>query len=137
VSEIAWTTHMVAQHKKKGALTWLTFSAYTLKLIQGEVLQANGLLFDGSRYALEFGILKVNEDSVTLRCTGRIAHQDVPGQYYQVSLVPGIVVALEFVTFCSDSRSVPPSLCLYWEPSVQVCPGQTAVLVIGQQWDTT
>jgi hypothetical protein len=126
---------MVAQDKKKAGLDWLTFSAYTFNLVQGEVIQTNGLLFDGSHYALELGVYKLEDESVTLRCTGRISNQDVPGQYFQVSLVPGVAVALEFRTF--SSRSIPPLLSIYWEPSVQVCPGQTAVLVIGQQWDHT
>ncbi len=126
---------MVAQDKKKASPNWLTFSAYTLKLVQGEVIQANGLLFDGSHYALELGVHKLEDESVTLRCTGRISDQDVPGQYFQVSPVPGVAVPLELAT-CS-SGSIPPLLSIYWEPSVQVSPGQTAVLVIGQQWEHT
>jgi hypothetical protein len=119
---------MVAHDRKKATLHWLTFSAYTVTLIQGEVIQANGLLFDGSHYALELGVCKLDDESVTLRCTGRIGDRDVPNQYLKVSLVPGVAVPLEMATYFSGS--IPPLLSIYWEPSVQVCPGQTAVLVM-------
>ena len=122
---------MVAQDKKKTRPNWLTFSAYTLKLVAGESIQANGLLFDGSHYALELRVFHIDEESVTLRCAGRIGNHDIPPQHIPISLVPGVAVPLELAMFASGSRL--PLLFVYWEPSVQISPGQTAVLVIGQQ----
>ena len=121
---------MVSGNKQAKALNWVTFTGHAIRLAFDESLVARGLLIDGTLYALGLKVIWIDDDSVILRCAGHISEQEVPAQDIVVSLVPGQNIQLDLHT--SSHQYIRPSLYLFWEPSVQVSPGEIAVLVIAQ-----
>ncbi|MGH7232650.1 MAG: hypothetical protein ACREJU_15025 [Nitrospiraceae bacterium] len=122
---------MFAQDEQRKSLGWLTFTMHTIRLDASQVVHANGQLIDGNDYDLDVKIQRVDPEAATLLYVGRVGTHSFPPQEARLPLVPGQPIELHLTGI--EDRNVTPPLYAAWEESVQVLPGETAVLMIGQR----